>query len=59
MVAMMTSVMYSLYAVKLVSWRPEMSSMDMKQPVKMTAMGLLTANRATGIPLNPVDGRDW
>ena len=33
--------------------------MDMKQPVKMTATGLFTASRATGMPLKPVAGRDW
>ena len=58
MVAIITSVIYSLYAVKLVSWSPEISSMDMKQPVKITPMGLFTASSATGMPLNPVLGRD-
>ena len=56
MAAMMTSVMYSLYAVRLVSCRPAMSSTDMKMAVKMTAMGLLTASRATGMPLKPSAG---
>ena len=59
MVAMITSVIYSLYAVRFVSCRPEMSRMDMKQPVKITAMGLFTASSATGMPLKPVAGRDW
>ena len=36
-----------------------MSSMDMKQPVKMTPMGLLAARSATGMPLKPVAGRLW
>ena len=55
--AMITSVMYSLYAVRFVSCKPEMFRMDMKQPVKITAMGLFTASRATGIPLKPTPGR--
>ena len=59
MAAMMTSVMYSLYAVRLVSCRPAMSSTDMKMAVKMTAMGLLTASRATGMPLKPSAGSVW
>ena len=32
--------------------------MAMKIPVKITAMGLLTASSATGIPLKPTPGRD-
>ena len=48
--AMITSVMYSLYTVRLVIWRPAMSRMDMKQPVKITAMGLFTALNFTNRP---------
>ena len=36
-----------------------MSSTDMKMAVKMTAMGLLTASRATGMPLKPSAGSVW
>ena len=57
--AMITSVMYSLYAVRFVICRPAMSRIDMKQPVKMTAIGLFTASSATAMPLKPADGRDW
>ena len=56
--AMMTSVMYSLYPVRLVICRPAMFSMDMKQPEKITAMGLFTASSATAMPLKPAAGRD-
>ena len=59
MTAMMTSVMYSLYAVRFVSWRPAMSSMDMNSAVKMMPMGWQAASSATGMPLKPVPGSDW
>ena len=36
-----------------------MSSTDMKMAVKMTAMGLLTASSATGMPLKPSAGSVW
>ena len=36
-----------------------MFSIDMKQPVKMTATGLFAASRATGMPLKPSVGSDW
>ena len=38
---------------------PAMSSTDMKMAVKMTAMGLLTASSATGMPLKPSAGSVW
>ena len=57
--AMITSVMYSLYTVRLVIWRPAISRIDMKQPVKITAMGLFTASSATAMPLKPAAGRVW
>ncbi len=58
MTEMITSVIYSLYAVNLVSCRPTILSIDIKQPVKITPMGLLAANSATGMPLKPAAGRD-
>lgn len=41
--AMMTSVMYSLYAVRFFSCEPETSSMDINRPVKITPMGWFAA----------------
>ena len=58
MTAMMTSVRYSLYGVRLVSCWPAMSSIDMKMPVNTTPTGLFAASSATGMPLKPVAGRD-
>ncbi len=59
MTAMMTSVMYSLYAVSFVICRPTISSIDMNMPVKMTAIGLQAPSRATAMPLKPAAGSDW
>ena len=57
MVAMTTSVIYSLKGVSAVSCVPATSSMDMNMPVKITPIGLQAASRATGMPLKPVSGR--
>ena len=57
MIAIIMSAIYSLYAVSDFSCVPAMLSIDMNTPEKTTAIGLLEASNATGIPLKPYAGR--
>ena len=57
MVAMTTSVMYSLKGVSAVSCVPATSSMDMKMPVKIDAYRVAGREQGDGMPLKPVSGR--